>query len=70
MHRNSSQALAQRARIVSACAAGQSNTAVGRAERRSLPTVGKWQARVRELESTVYWMNPVLVRHAKSPTNK
>lgn len=46
--RNSTQALAQRARIVLACAAGKSNTTVARAERCSLPTVGKWRSRFRE----------------------
>lgn len=46
--RNSAQALAQRARIVLACAAGKSNTTVASAERCSLPTVGKWRSRFRE----------------------
>jgi len=43
--RNSAQALAFRARIVLACAAGESNTAVAEQMRCSLPTVGKWRAR-------------------------
>ncbi|MGW4339963.1 IS630 family transposase [Rhodococcus koreensis] len=43
--RSSAQALAQRSRIVLACAEGMSNTAVAAQERVSLPTVGKWQSR-------------------------
>jgi len=39
------QAVAQRARIVLACAAGQTNTAVAAAHRVSKPMVGKWRAR-------------------------
>ena len=42
----SAQALALRARIVLACASGLSNTEVACAMRCSLPTVGKWRARV------------------------
>jgi transposase len=43
--RNSAQALAQRARIVLACAQGHNNTAVADLENCSLPTVGKWRER-------------------------
>src|SRR5512142_727079 len=39
------QALALRARIVLACAEGNSNTAVAAAVGASLPTVGKWRRR-------------------------
>ena len=39
------QALALRARIVLACAAGKSNTAVSVRLRLSMPTVGKWRGR-------------------------
>lgn len=46
--RNSAQALAQRSRIVLACAEGKSNTAIAHAEKCSLPTVGKWRARFLE----------------------
>jgi len=41
----SAQALAQRARVVLACAEGQSNTAVARAMSLTKPTVGKWRSR-------------------------
>jgi transposase len=41
----SAQALAQRSRIVLACAAGQTNQAVAAAERVTPQTVGKWRAR-------------------------
>ena len=41
----SAQALAQRARIVLACAAGKPNTVVASTYRVSQPTVGKWRAR-------------------------
>lgn len=41
----SAQALAQRARIVLACAAGKTNTTVAAAHQVSKPTVGKWRAR-------------------------
>lgn len=43
--RNSAQALALRARIVLACASGQSNTEVAKEMKCSQPTVGKWRAR-------------------------
>lgn len=43
--RKSAQALAQRSRIVLACAEGLSNTDVAARERVSLPTVGKWRKR-------------------------
>jgi transposase len=46
--RNSAQALAQRARIVLACAEGKSNGAVADLEECSLPTVGKWRERFRQ----------------------
>ncbi|MGQ0571329.1 MAG: helix-turn-helix domain-containing protein, partial [Armatimonadota bacterium] len=39
------QAVAQRARIVLACAAGKSNTMVAAEHRVSKPTVGKWRVR-------------------------
>jgi transposase len=39
------QALAQRARLILACADGQSNTAVAARLRVTRPTVGKWRAR-------------------------
>jgi transposase len=42
------QALAQRARIVLASAAGRSNTAIARVEGVTLPTVGKWRERFRQ----------------------
>ena len=45
--RNSAQALALRARIVLACASGNSNTVVAQELRCSLPTVGKWRSRFR-----------------------
>jgi transposase len=41
----SAQALAQRSRIVLACAEGQSNTAVAERERVTAQTVGKWRRR-------------------------
>src|SRR4051795_9991319 len=41
----SAQALAQRSRIVLACADGQLNVAVAGAERVSAATVGKWRSR-------------------------
>ncbi|MDR7469992.1 MAG: helix-turn-helix domain-containing protein, partial [Armatimonadota bacterium] len=41
----SAQALALRARIVLACAAGKTNSAVAASFRVSRPTVGKWRAR-------------------------
>src|SRR2546428_3442750 len=40
------QALAQRARIVLACAEGQSNGVVATRERITRQTVGRWRARV------------------------
>jgi transposase len=43
--RSSAQALAQRSRIVLACAEGLSNTDVAAREGVSLPTVGKWRKR-------------------------
>jgi transposase len=43
--RTSAQALALRSRIVLACAEGQSNQAVARAERVTPQTVGKWRRR-------------------------
>jgi transposase len=43
--RTSAQALAQRARIVLACAAGTTNTQVAVDERVAAATVGKWRAR-------------------------
>ncbi|WP_028478935.1 helix-turn-helix domain-containing protein, partial [Nocardia sp. CNY236] len=46
--RKSAQALAQRSRIVLACAEGLSNTDVAARERVSLPTVGKWRKRFLE----------------------
>lgn len=46
--RNSAQALALRARIVLACASGQSNTEVAQEMKCSRPTVCKWRARFRE----------------------
>ncbi len=41
----SAQALAQRARVVLACAEGRSNTTVARQLNLSRPTVGKWRSR-------------------------
>ncbi len=41
----SAQALAQRARVILACAEGQSNTVVAREMNLSKPTVGKWRSR-------------------------
>lgn len=41
----SAQALAQRARLVLACAAGKSNTAVSREMRLTMRTIGKWRSR-------------------------
>jgi len=51
----SAQALAQRSRIVLACAAGQPNRAVAEAERVTPQTVGKWRARflARRLEGVL-----------------
>ena len=43
----SAQALAHRARIVLACAAGKTNTTVAAEHQVSKPTVGKWRARFR-----------------------
>lgn len=43
--RTTAQALAARARIVLACAAGQSNTAVATARGLRPQTVGKWRRR-------------------------
>lgn len=43
--RTSAQELAQRSRIVLACASGASNTEVASRERVSAATVGKWRAR-------------------------
>lgn len=43
--RTTAQALALRARIVLACAAGAANTVVAHAERVSRPTVGRWRQR-------------------------
>src|SRR3712207_1839102 len=43
--RTSAQALAQRSRIVLACASGETNTAVAERERVSGATVGKWRQR-------------------------
>ena len=39
------QALAFRARVILACAAGRTNTQVARRERACKPTVGKWRER-------------------------
>src|ERR1700737_2088813 len=41
----SAQALAQRARLVLACAQGKSNTAVSREMDLTLQTIGKWRSR-------------------------
>ncbi len=41
----SAQALAQRARLVLACAQGKSNTAVSREMHLTLQTIGKWRSR-------------------------
>ena len=41
----SAQALAQRARLVLACAQGESNTAVSREMRLTMQTIGKWRSR-------------------------
>jgi transposase len=41
----SAQALAQRARVVLACAEGKTNTVVAREMRLTKPTVGKWRSR-------------------------
>ena len=49
--RKSSQALALRSRIVSACAQGRSNTEVAAACGVSAATVGKWRRRFCELRS-------------------
>jgi len=46
--RKTAQALAQRSRIVLACAEGLSNTDVAARERVSLPTAGKWRRRFLE----------------------
>lgn len=43
--RTTAQALAQRARIVLACASGATNSAVAQAERVTRPTVGRWRQR-------------------------
>src|SRR5512135_1195892 len=43
--RKTAQALAQRARIILACATGQSNLAVAAALRITPQTVGKWRTR-------------------------
>jgi transposase len=43
--RNMAQALAQRARLVLACANGQSNAAIARELRLSRPTIGRWRRR-------------------------
>jgi len=42
---SSAQALALRARVILACAAGQTNTQVSAAMRLSKPAVGKWRRR-------------------------
>src|SRR5215210_3288611 len=51
----SAQALAQRARIVLACASGETNQAVAAAERVTPQTVGKWRRRfvTRRLEGVL-----------------
>src|SRR3989304_2526258 len=41
----SAQALAQRARLVLACAQGESNTAVSREMGLTMQTIGKWRSR-------------------------
>jgi transposase len=43
--RNTAQALAQRARLILACAGGQSNAAIARELRLSRPTIGRWRRR-------------------------
>ena len=53
------QALAFRARLVLACASGQSNTAVAAHYRVCHPTVGKWRARFRPSGWTACSMSPV-----------
>ena len=41
----SAQALAQRARVILACARGKTNTVVAQEMRLTQPTVGKWRSR-------------------------
>lgn len=45
LRRNTSQALAQRARIVLSCADGMENTIVAARQRVTQQMVGKWRAR-------------------------
>ena len=59
------QALAFRARLVLACASGQSNTAVAAHYRVCHPTVGKWRARflTKRLDGLLDKPRPVAPRH-------
>jgi hypothetical protein len=53
----SAQALAQRARLVLACAQGKSNTAVSREMDLTLQTIGKWRSRFWFTGWMVCWMS-------------
>jgi hypothetical protein len=64
------QALAQRARIVLGCAAGETHTALARQLRLTKQTVGKWRARFLATRLDGCSMSRARGRRARSPMRR